>query len=162
MTAETAKSTTGSTAESRLAPLEVQVTVARTPEAAFRLFTEETHTWWPLASHSVGQEEAEACIFEGREGGRIFERCRDGRTHTWGTVLAWEPPHRVAFTWHPGRGEETAQRVEVRFVPVGDEGTRVELTHRDWEVLGEKAEETRRGYEKGWAFVLGECYTGAA
>jgi len=157
MSSETGKST----AATRLAPLQVRVMVTRTPEEAFRLFTEEIHTWWPLATHSVGQAEAETCAFEGRVGGRLFERLRDGGTHTWGTVLAWEPPHRIAFTWHPGRGEETAQRLEVRFTAQGD-ATRVELENRDWEALGEKAEETRRGYEKGWAFVLGQCYAGAA
>jgi hypothetical protein len=36
-----------------------------------------------------------------------------------------------------------------------DDGTLVELEHRDWEVLGEKASETRNGYDQGWEMVLG-------
>jgi uncharacterized protein YndB with AHSA1/START domain len=93
-------------------------------------------------------------VLEGRIGGRFFERQEDGTEAVWGTVTAWEPPLRLAFTWHPGRAESTAQEVEVRFTPV-DGGTRVELEHRGWEKLGERAEEARNEYDSGWDFVLG-------
>jgi hypothetical protein len=135
-------------------PVKKKVTVRWSREEAFRRFTDEMASWWPLARHSVGGEEAETVVFEGRVGGRIFERSRDGATADWGTVKAWEPPGRVVFSWHPGRGPETAQEVEVRFESVAD-GTRVELVHRGWEALGPKAAETRKDYESGWEGVLG-------
>ena len=72
---------------------------------------------------------------------------------TWGTVTAWEPPRRVAFTWHPGQPAERAQQIDVRFTPEGT-GTRLELVHEGWESSGTMAARVRRGYGVGWAYVL--------
>ena len=33
-------------------------------------------------------------------------------------------------------------------------GTRVTLTHRGWEQLGDRSEKMRAGYDSGWDFVL--------
>ncbi len=133
------------------------VTVRCPADEAFRVFSEGVATWWPLETHSVGERSAKTCVLEGRVGGRFFERQEDGTEELWGTVTAWEPPQRLAFTWHPGRAESTAQEIEVRFTPV-DGGTRVELEHGGWEKLGERAEEARKEYDSGWDFVLGRCY----
>lgn len=138
---------------SRVRPLRKSVTVRWSPEAAFRRFTDEIATWWPRRTHSVGGEAAENVIFEPRVGGRIYEVMRGGRTAVWGTVLEFEPPRRVAFSWHPGREPETAQTVEVTFAAAGD-GTLVELVHTGWEKLGEEALEMRERYDGGWTFVL--------
>jgi uncharacterized protein YndB with AHSA1/START domain len=110
--------------------------------------------WWPLQSHSVGEGASETVVMEGRVGGRIVERIRGGRESVWGTVTAWDPPRRVAFTWHPGAEPATAQDVEVRFTAEGDR-TRVDLEHRGFERLGALARRARRGYPLGWAYVLG-------
>ncbi len=134
-------------------PLRRSIVVPWTPDHAFRRFTAEIASWWPLRSHSVGGDQAQTVVFENRVGGRIFERSRSGEESTWGTVLAWEPPGRVAFTWHPGRSMDTAQEIEVRFLPEGP-GTRLELTHRNWERFGAMAGRARRGYALGWAYVL--------
>jgi uncharacterized protein YndB with AHSA1/START domain len=145
-----------------LAPLRKSVRVKGSAEAAFRLFTAGIGGWWPLASHSVCESDAVACVVEGRVGGRFYERDRAGKEHVWGTVTAWEPPDRLAFTWHPGRAADTAQQVEVRFSDAGAGMTLVELTHTGWDRLGAKAADARQGYEKGWGFVLGECFAKAA
>lgn len=136
------------------APLLKTVTVKASPEQAFHRFTGEMARWWPLQSHSVGEGAAETVVMEGRVGGRIVERIRGGRESVWGTVTAWDPPRRVAFTWHPGADPATAQDVEVRFTAEGD-GTRVQLEHRGFERLGPLARRARRGYPLGWAYVLG-------
>jgi uncharacterized protein YndB with AHSA1/START domain len=124
-------------------------------ETAFRVFTEQAGSWWPLATKSVGQEEAVDLIFEPEVDGRVYERLRNGDEHEWGRILAWEPPHRLALTWHPGRGPETSQEVEVRFSPV-DGGARLELEHRGWERLVATAEEIPEHYVSGWDAVLAE------
>lgn len=129
------------------------VDVAVPVERAFRVFTEQAGTWWPLETKSVGQEEAVDLLFEPRRGGRVFERLRSGQEHDWGRVLVWEPPRRLAFTWHPGRGVETAQEVEVRFVE-SEAGTRLELEHRGWDRLVERADEVPEHYASGWYEVL--------
>ena len=76
----------------KIEPVRKQVKVSLPVAAAFELFTEGIGRWWPLASHSVGQEQAETCFFEGWAGGRIFEVKKDGSQAEWGRVLAWEPP----------------------------------------------------------------------
>lgn len=134
-------------------PVRKTVEVGCTVNEAFRLFTDEIDSWWPLATHSIGEANAQACYFEGCEGGRIYESAADGSIHLWGTVTAWEPPARVVFTWHPGRDASSAQEVELRFSESAD-GTRVDLEHRGWEILGDRAAETRNAYESGWVGVL--------
>ncbi len=141
------------TSESDLV-LRKSVTVRCSVEEAFRVFTEGIGSWWPLQTHSVGEDRAQTCVLEGRVGGRFFERQEGGAEEVWGTVTAWEPPQRLAFTWHPGRDESTAQEVVLRFTPV-DGGTRVELEHKGWEKLGEKAAAAYKDYDSGWDFVLG-------
>jgi len=130
------------------------VTVAVPVDEAFRVFTEEMETWWPLRTHAVDTENSDTVVMEGRKGGRLFERGTGGEEHVWGIVQSWEPPQRVGYTWHPGRGEDTAQEVEVTFTPEGD-GTRVEVRHWGWEKLGDRLDETIASYNEGWDLVLG-------
>jgi len=130
------------------------VTVAVPVDEAFRVFTEEMETWWPLRTHAVDTENSDTVVMEGREGGRLFERGTSGEEQVWGIVQSWEPPQRVGYTWHPGRGEDTAQEVEVTFTPEGD-GTRVEVRHWGWEKLGDRLDETIASYNEGWNLVLG-------
>jgi len=143
-----------------VAPILMSVTVPLAPPDAFELFTARIGDWWPLKSgHSLTVERAAGCTIEPFAGGRVFEHSVDGEQHDWGKVLAFEPPHRLAMTWHPGGGPET--EVEVRFT-AADDGTYVELEHRGWEVFGTDADEARRGYEQGWPFVFSECFAKAA
>jgi uncharacterized protein YndB with AHSA1/START domain len=134
-------------------PLRKTITVPWSPEASFRRFTSEIAAWWPLKSHSVGTDRAETVVFEGRVGGRIVEKIRGGEECTWGTVTAWDPPRRVAFSWHPGQSPATSQDIEVTFAPEG-EGTRLTLVHSNWERLGKMAPRARRAYPLGWTYVL--------
>ena len=136
-----------------LEPLCRSVTVRRTPAEAFEIFTARLADWWPYAKFSIHQENTETCAMEPRVGGQIYEVSKAGERALWGTVLAWEPPGRMVMSWHPGHAPDTAQEVELRFIPV-EGGTRVELEHRGWTALGAEAEEARKNYEGGWAFVF--------
>jgi uncharacterized protein YndB with AHSA1/START domain len=122
-------------------------------ETAFAVFTEQIGSWWPLATKSVGQKESVGLVIEPQIGGRVYEQVRSGEEHDWGEILTWEPPHRVVFTWHPGRGSETRQEVEVRFA-VSEDGARVDLEQRGWERLVATADEIPDHYESGWDEVL--------
>ena len=135
--------------------VEKSVTVSVPVERAFEVFTAEIGTWWPLRTHAVDTERSETVVLEGRVGGRLFERTPAGEEHVWGTIAAWEPPNRIVYSWHPGRGEETAQEVEVTFEAEGD-GTRVHLRHTGWEKLGEPVEETVASYDEGWDLVIAQ------
>ena len=144
-------------------PVVKSVTVACTPEEAFRYFTADISMWWPVATQSVVayasdfKDTPEAVIFEPRGGGRIFERARSGEEHVWGTVLTWGPPSQVVFSFHPGRDDKEAQTVETTFSPA-PEGARVVLTHSGWEKLGAKAQKARDGYNQGWETVFVTAY----
>lgn len=134
------------------------VVVKCAPRDAYRYFTEDMARWWPLASYSCiasqskGARAPESCVIEPREGGRLFER-GGGEEHDWGKVTVWEPPSRLGFSWHPERGPDTAQHVEVTFTPEAG-GTRVTLTHSGWERLGKDAAATRDNYDGGWETVF--------
>ena len=140
------------------APVTKSVSVNRTPEEAFRIYTEGIATWWPLDTHSPSGK-AETVVIEPREGGRVYERTTDGEEVEWGEILVWDPPRRLVHSWHLGRQEAT--EVELRFSPEG-EGTLVKLVHRGWESHGEYAAAVRASYDSGWDYVFGERYGSAA
>ena len=137
-----------------LEPVRQSIRVRRPIEAAFELFTRDIGTWWPVETHNLGGDVA-GVVFEERLGGTIYEVSRDGRTFVWGRVLAWEPPHRVVFSWHPNAADPAPTEVEVRFVAEAAAVTRVELEHRGWERLGEAGPDERLRYLNGWPYVIG-------
>ncbi|HSR67238.1 MAG TPA: SRPBCC domain-containing protein [Acidobacteriota bacterium] len=141
----------------QLGPVHKTIEVDCPRQKAFEIFTARMADWWPLSTHSVSLDRAAFCGFEPRVGGQLYEERDDGRRFQWGTVLAWDAPRRIQVTWHPGYEEDRAQRVEVRFHEDGSR-TRVELIHSGWEVLGERAQETRQGYDSGWDAVLNLHY----
>jgi uncharacterized protein YndB with AHSA1/START domain len=106
-----------------------------------------------VAYASEFKEKPADVVFERRAGGRIFERTPTGKEYPWGTVLAWEPPTLVAFSFHPGRDEKEAQRVDVRFSLI-PEGAKVVLTHSGWEKLTADAQKSRDSYNQGWESVF--------
>jgi len=145
----------------KLEPVRKQLKVGLSVEKAFELFTAGIGKWWPLATHSVGEEQAETCFFEGWVGGRIIEVLKDGTRSEWGKVLIWEPFSKVRFHWYPGRAADTAQVVTVTFSEIPG-GSLVELVHTGWETLGEEALARRKGYDTGWDYVLAKYIVQAA
>ncbi len=137
-------------------PVVKSVTIRVNPARAFDLFTRDLARWWPLARFHAGSDAVD-CAIEPRAGGRVLERTADGRETEWGKVLAYEPPHRLAFSWMIGVAPDQAQLIEVRFMP-DHHGTRVELTHSGWEKLGEAATRYRDMYDGGWVIVLEQCF----
>jgi uncharacterized protein YndB with AHSA1/START domain len=133
-------------------PVRRTVTVGRSVEDAFALFTEGISTWWPFPSHSIGGADTVAAVFK-PESGRLYEVLADGTEHDWADIIEWSPPERFVLAWHPNPERRT--EVEVRFIAAG-EGTRVELEHRGWERLGAVAHEARASYVSGWTLILGK------
>jgi uncharacterized protein YndB with AHSA1/START domain len=127
--------------------------VKRPVEAAFRHFTADVGRWWPLKEgFSFDRERAQEIVFEGRVGGRFFERYSDGEESLVGRVTAFEPPHRVAFTWRqPSWNADTF--VEVRFAAEAD-GTRVTLEHAGFEALTGTPPKLYESYSDGWSLIL--------
>jgi uncharacterized protein YndB with AHSA1/START domain len=120
---------------------------------AFEVWTSRISQWWP-ADHTVSGEDGLAIVLEGRQGGRIFERRIGGQEHDWGEVTIWDPPTRLAYTWHLNREPTDATEVDIRFVAASDRATRVEIEHRGWERLGAEGEPWRDRNRGGWATLL--------
>ncbi len=127
------------------------IKVERSPEISFRVFCEEIGRWWPKGPSFDGKPLADM-IIEGRIGGRFYERYADGTEYEIGRVTVYQPPTVVAFTWR-APSWELATQVEIRFSAEGT-GTRVELEHSGWEQAA-NIRKTRKSYEGGWDFVLG-------
>jgi len=140
-------------------PVLAAVHVRRSPEDAFRAFTERIGEWWPLPTHGCFADRAAGVEFAG---GLLVERSVDGGTAVWGEVLEWDPPRRFSCTWHPGRTDGRRTVVTVDFRP-DEDGTRVELAHHGWEVFADDAAVRRDSYSSpdGWPAVL-SCFVAAA
>jgi hypothetical protein len=144
----------------RIEPVRKSIVVAVTPERAFAVYTRRMDAWWPFEK-SVFKDRARTVTYEPRVGGAVEEFSVDGERAEWGRILAWNPPHSFRMTWHPGRGEDTAQELEVRFLAVPG-GTRVEIEHHGWERLLAQGRAQRDNYDRGWAAVLAAFETAIA
>jgi uncharacterized protein YndB with AHSA1/START domain len=139
----------------------VQTVVDVPIERAFALFTEQFDSIKPREHNLLGVDIAES-VFEPREGGRIYDRGVDGSECQWARVLAYEPPHRVVFSWAISPqwqiepDHDKTSEVEVRFISETPDRTRVELEHRNLDRHGEGWESERDGVggEGGWPLYL--------
>jgi uncharacterized protein YndB with AHSA1/START domain len=146
-----------STANASETAVRASITVEAPPERAFEIFTTGMGGWWNPDHHIIEAPLADI-VFEPRAGGGIYDRGTDGSECRWGTILAYEPPHRLLFSWNisaawkleadPARTSE----IEVRFTAQGPERTLVELEHRNIDRHGEGWEAMRDavGSPGGW------------
>jgi uncharacterized protein YndB with AHSA1/START domain len=145
-----------------IAPVRKTIRVRADLARAFDVFTAGIDRWWPR-SHHIGQSPMTRIILEPRAAGRCYSEQEDGTDCDWGSVLVWEPPHRVVLAWQittEWRFEPDLARsseVEVRFTPEADGTTRVDLEHRHLERHGPGAEGMRAGVDApgGWGSLLG-------
>ena len=152
--------TTDAVTHSVLVPLE--------PDAAFELFTDRFGEWWPKDSHHLLDVDAAEVFLDARADGRWYERAVDGSECDWGAVLEIDRPNRILLAWQltpewkfdPDRANAT--EVEVTF-NAEENGTRVTLEHRGFEVHGEPGAAMREsvGGDGGWAQLM-ELYKNAA
>ena len=128
------------------------VTVDCAVEEAFRVFTADARSWWPVETHSINVD-VDEIVFEPEIGGEVYEVGANGERGHWATVLEWDPPHRLVLAWNVLERAGDLTEVEVRFLPDG-ESTRVELEHRGWENVELAGPAKRSSYESGWDAVL--------
>ncbi len=149
------------TTQAQAATVRQEIVVEAPVDRAFRVFTEQMDKIKPREHNMLGVDIAET-VFEPRAGGRIYDRGTDGSECEWASVIAYEPPDRVVFSWNisphwqvetdPARRSE----VEVRFIAEGPERTRVELEHRHLDRHGDGWEGLRDGVAApdGWPLYL--------
>jgi uncharacterized protein YndB with AHSA1/START domain len=143
----------------RPAPVRKSVTVKADAARAFAVFTGGIGRWWPR-SHCIASSPQKDVVMEPRAGGRWYEIGEDGSHCNWGKVLAWEPPTRVLLAWQISADwkydPDLVTEVEVRFTPLSDGKTRVDLEHRNLERFGDKIEGIRSQIDSpnGWTAIL--------
>ncbi|KUI38925.1 ATPase [Mycobacterium sp. IS-1496] len=138
-----------------------EVTVEAPLAHAFRVFTERFGDFKPREHNLLAVPIAET-VFEPHVGGHIYDRGVDGSECRWARVVAYEPPNRVVFTWDIGPSWQLetdprrASDVEVRFIPVTAQRTRVVLEHRHLDRHGDGWESVARGVDgdAGWPLYL--------
>jgi uncharacterized protein YndB with AHSA1/START domain len=144
-----------------ITPVRKAITVQADAARAFRVFTEGFDSWWPR-SHHIGKSPMTKGVLEGRVGGRCYSEQQDGTECDWGSILVWEPPHRLVIAWKItsewGYEPDLARssEVEIVFRQQSDGATRVELEHRHLERHGAGAAAMRTGIdsEGGWGMLL--------
>lgn len=142
-------------------PIEASTVLPVDPDHAFGMLTAGLATWWPTP-YSWGPEVLAAHEVEPVEGGRIAEVSVHGNRWDWGRITTWDPPNRVVFDWQigpdrvPTPDPAACSEVEWR-VEAGDEGSRVVVVHRGFEVYGEAGADYRAALasEQGWPLILG-------
>jgi len=137
------------------------ITVQTSPQRAFHVFTAEYDSWWPR-SHHIGKSPMKRAIIEGRAGGRCYTEQEDGTDCDWGSVLVWDPPHRLVIAWQiDGKWQfepdlAKSSEVEVRFTAEPGGRTRVDLEHRHLDRHGVDAAAIRTAIDSpnGWGGLL--------
>jgi DNA-binding transcriptional ArsR family regulator/uncharacterized protein YndB with AHSA1/START domain len=130
-------------------------------ERAFGVFTSEFDSIKPH-EHNLLQVPIAETVLEPRVGGYIYDRGVDGSVCRWSRVLAYDPPHRLVFSWDIGPTWQIepdpakTSEVEVRFIAEAPERTRVEIEHRNLDRHGEGWEGVREGvaHDQGWPLYL--------
>lgn len=144
-----------------IAPVVRKTILVTAPVAlAFDVLTAQMHTWWPMASHHIGEADCAAVVIEPRTGGRWYERGVDGVECNWGQVLVWEAPHQLVLLWQLNAqfrfDPSVHTEVHVRFVAIDAQTTRVELEHRGLDAYGADAAAMHEAFSSpnGWSGML--------
>jgi uncharacterized protein YndB with AHSA1/START domain len=146
---------------SDIQPVRKSVIVNTGSERAFALFIDKFDTIKPREHNLLAVPIVET-VFEPRVGGHIYDVGTDGSRCEWATVLAYEPPLRVVFSWDLGPTWQVetdpakTSEVEVRFIAESDDRTRVELEHRHLERHGTAWRAVADGVDgdAGWPLYL--------
>jgi uncharacterized protein YndB with AHSA1/START domain len=148
------------------APVRKSLHVNASAARAFDVFTQHIMRWWP-PSHTLVKSPLKEIIIEPFVGGRWYQLGEDGSECDNGSVLAWNPPHRLLLKWQLNSDWQSDPNlyteVEIKFIAESESRTRVELEHRLLERMGEKAGITRDRIDSpnGWTAIL-EAYRQSA
>lgn len=138
-----------------------QVVIDRPVEEAFWMFADLDRI--KPREHNLLAVPIEKTVLEQHVGGDVYDRGVDGSICRWGRVLAFDPPHTIAFSWDIGPDWQITSEldrtseVEVTFTAEGDQRTRVTLVHRHIDRHGQGWESLRDGLDgpDGWPLYLG-------
>ena len=138
-----------------------QVVVNAPVEQAFTTFTERFGDFKP-PEHNILRVPIAETVFEPKVGGHIYDLGTDGSECRWARILAYDPPHRVVFSWDIGptwqveSDPERTSEVELTFTAEAPDRTRLALEHRHIDRHGPGWESVRDGvgHDQGWPLYL--------
>jgi uncharacterized protein YndB with AHSA1/START domain len=139
-----------------VAPVVSTVSVKARPGRAFELFVNHMVQWWNTCN--FGDNPPVAIVVEPKAGGRWYERDEKGRESDWGTVLSYEPPHRLLLGWKFDADfkydPNILTEVELTFMANAVGGTDVRLEHRNLERFGADAAKVASRVGGGWPTLM--------
>ena len=159
-----------------LDPIIKTIEVPCSQKLAFEVFLNKMDSWWPLGKFTTSAmrgEPAKSIRVEAKQGGNIVEIGSDDTETSWGTIKSYDPHDSFSMDFHIPRPDEQVEDgadprgqlgrslIEVRFIALGSERTRVELTQSNWEAFGDMAEAIRGGYGGGWVMIFEQAYKSA-
>jgi hypothetical protein len=118
------------------------------PEHAFDAYAVRIGDWWP-AMYSADASTFSGVSIEPHVGGAVLEEHRDGETHRWGEVTAWERGRLLSYTSTLAQTRESPSVIMVRFSPAGA-GCRMIFEHGGW---NERNQDDRRKFGD-WPLIL--------
>jgi uncharacterized protein YndB with AHSA1/START domain len=126
-------------------------------DRAFTFFTRDMGLWWDEDKHLLDEPLAEM-IFEPYVGGHVIDRGVSGKESRWATILVFDPPTHVAFSWSINLAWQIepdlakASEVHVTFKAEDEQHTLVVLEHRHLDRHGDGWEAMRDavGSPNGW------------
>jgi uncharacterized protein YndB with AHSA1/START domain len=138
-----------------------EIVVEAPIDKAFTVFTDRFGDFKP-PEHNLLRVPIAETVFEPKVGGNIVDRGEDGSECRWARILAYDPPHRVVFSWDIGptwqveTNPDRTSEVEVTFTAESPDRTRVELEHRHIDRHGPGWESVRDGIaeDQGWPLYL--------
>jgi uncharacterized protein YndB with AHSA1/START domain len=124
----------------------VAVSVAATPERAFRAFTEQIGQWWrPNGLFAFRDGRTGALAFEPGPTGRLTETYDDGEVFEIGRIKVWDPPDGLVLSWREASFDDDQEtELRVRFDALGAR-TRVTVEHVGWDAIPQ-AHAARHGF----------------
>lgn len=132
---------------------EIRVTASQ--QTAFEVFVNQMGLWWPASGHNDDCPMVKVGL-EAKAGGRWIGYNSDGKERDLGKVLIYEPYTLFALDWQTDANfqynPELHSEVRVEFIPEGPKSTRVTLTHKDLDVLGDL--QNAADINAGWSDVL--------
>jgi uncharacterized protein YndB with AHSA1/START domain len=135
-----------------MATINEKIDIVADQVTVFNIYLDRIDEWWPRQktyrySFAPPETAPDRILFEPRAGGRFYERFADGTEYTIGTIIVFDPPNELTYTWK-APDWAAPSTVRVRFVASGDVTT-VMVEHSDL-----PDDETASGYAVGQAEIL--------
>lgn len=150
-----------------LEPIIKTIEVPCSQEEAFGIFVSKMDSWWPkskFTTSAMSGKPAKVIHVEAKIGGKIVEIGPDDKEYLWGTIQSYDPYSFLSMDFHIPQPDEIVKDrslLEIRFIILEKNRTKVELTQSNWEAFGERAAMMQGGYGGGWVVIFEQAFKSA-